>query len=710
MARLVSVDAAITLPSLRQNLQLLPGSPDEDGAPRWLLFDVVRNRYYTISRTTLDLIRHWTPGADLDVFVTRLTAEGIAIERDEVAALLDFLAANDLIEARSAEASERIHRQHLAGKHGPWRWLLHNYLFFRIPLFRPDAWLTQWTPRLGWLLSRQAHYIVLALGLLGGILVLRDWDRFQSTFLHFFSLEGLIWYGLALAVVKSAHELGHAFVAKRQGCRVASIGVAFLVMFPVLYTDTTDAWKLRSRRARLRIVTAGVRTELYIAMLATFLWNVLPEGPLRSAAFFLATTSWVASLLVNISPFLRFDGYYALSDALGIENLQQRAFALGRWQLRKTLFGLDDPVPEPLPRHRARLLIGYAWATWAYRFFLFLGIALLVYHFFFKVLGIFLFAVEILWFVLLPIWREMTEWRKRRRDFRFDARRKVLWAVVVAVGLWGALPLRTDVHVPAVLQAAQVQTLFAPESAVVETLLVHDGDWVERGSVMLQLRSPELEQARAEVGEELRVARLHLSRIASSAQDKALVSITASQISRLEQRQAGLEERIARLTVIAPFSGRIRGSEQLHAGRWVNPAMPLMTIVEPAALKITGLVDERNLQALEPGQRGIFIADRGDSPYIAVTLDEIDVGAVFALPYPELGSSFGGHVPVRAGADSRLIPEGAYYPASFSASEAIPGDLQMREPGVVIVEGNRRSWLWLQLQRAIAVLVREAGF
>lgn len=143
MARLVSVDAAITLPSLRQNLQLLPGSPDEDGAPRWLLFDVVRNRYYTISRTTLDLIRHWTPGADLDVFVTRLTAEGIAIERDEVAALLDFLAANDLIEARSAEASERIHRQHLAGKHGPWRWLLHNYLFFRIPLFRPDAWLTQ---------------------------------------------------------------------------------------------------------------------------------------------------------------------------------------------------------------------------------------------------------------------------------------------------------------------------------------------------------------------------------------------------------------------------------------------------------------------------------------------------------------------------------------------------------------------------------------
>ena len=66
-------------------------------------------------------------------------------------------------------------------------------------------------------------------------------------------------------------------------------------MFPVLYTDATDAWKLRSRRNRLSIVTAGVRTELYIALLATFFWNVLPDGPLKSAAFFLATTSWLGS-------------------------------------------------------------------------------------------------------------------------------------------------------------------------------------------------------------------------------------------------------------------------------------------------------------------------------------------------------------------------------------------------------------------------------
>jgi putative peptide zinc metalloprotease protein len=703
------MNASVALPALRQNLQLLPGSPDEDGAPRWLLFDVVRNRYYTISRLTLDLIRHWTAGIELEAYLDRLAKQRIDVDADEVLALLDFLRANNLIETRSAQGSEHIHRQYLAGKPGLWTWLLHNYLFFRIPLFRPDAWLTRWAPRLDWLFGRQALWVMLTLGLAGGLMVLRDWDRFLSTFMHFFSMEGMLWYGLALVAVKSIHELGHAFEAKRQGCRVASIGLAFLVMMPVLYTDTTDAWRLSSRRSRLRIAIAGVRLELYIAMLATFLWNLLPDGPWRSVAFFLATTSWMASLLVNISPFLRFDGYYVLSDLLGVENLQQRAFALGRWQLRRLLFGLDDPVPEPLPHHRARLLIAYAWATWIYRLFLFLGIALLVYHFFFKVLGIFLFVVEMLWFVVLPIWRELVQWRKRSADFRLQGVRRLAWIGGGLILLWMLLPLRTSVEMPAVLQAAQVRTVFAPEVAMVESVTVRDGDAVQPGHVMLRLRSPELEREQREVEQELALARTHLSRIASSQQDKAMIGVTMNRISRLEQREAGIRERMVRLTVVAPFAGRVRSGESLHKGRWVNPAMPLMSVVDPSALKLMGMTGEQSLKVLEPGQEGVYIADRTDGPRLPVRLDAIDISAAIELPFPELGSRYGGHLPVRSVGEARLVPDGAYYRVNFSTHEIDANAGQMREPGVIVVQGARRSWLLSALRQMMAVLVREAG-
>ena len=51
------------------------------------------------------------------------------------------------------------------------------------------------------------------------------------------------------------------------GSRVTTMGVAIIVMVPVLYTDTTDAWRLRSHRQRVLIDAAGMAMELIVAVL-----------------------------------------------------------------------------------------------------------------------------------------------------------------------------------------------------------------------------------------------------------------------------------------------------------------------------------------------------------------------------------------------------------------------------------------------------------
>ncbi len=178
------------------------------------------------------------------------------------------------------------------------------------------------------------------------------------------------------------HEFGHAYTTKRFGCRVPTcMGLALLVMVPVLYTDVNESWKLTDRRHRLAIGLAGVTAELCCAAIAMCAWGFLPNGPARSAAFLVATSTWITTVLINLSPFMRYDGYYVLSDWLETPNLHQRAFALARWWLREKLLGLDDPPPEALPESRRRLLVFFAFLTWAYRFTLFLGIAAVIYHF-----------------------------------------------------------------------------------------------------------------------------------------------------------------------------------------------------------------------------------------------------------------------------------------------------------------------------------------
>ena len=250
----------------------------------------------------------------------------------------------------------------------------------------------------------------------------RQWDLFTASFLHFFSIEGAFTYGAALAAVKVLHELGHGYMAARFGCRVPSMGVIFLVMFPVLYTDVTDAWRLQSRRQRLLIDAAGIIVELAVACVATFLWAFLPDGPARSVCFRAGDDKLGDELLINLNPLMRFDGYYIMSDMIRIDNLAPRAFDLGRWRVREILFGLGQPCPEALPRRMVTVLIFYAWATWIYRLILFTGIALMVYHLVFKALGLVLFLVEIICFIVLPVMREMGHWWRIAPPIRRNAR------------------------------------------------------------------------------------------------------------------------------------------------------------------------------------------------------------------------------------------------------------------------------------------------
>lgn len=60
--------------------------------------------------------------------------------------------------------------------------------------------------------------------ILGVYLVSRDWPRYRDSFSWLFSLEGAAAFGLTLVFAKFTHELGHAFMAKRAGCRVQSMG------------------------------------------------------------------------------------------------------------------------------------------------------------------------------------------------------------------------------------------------------------------------------------------------------------------------------------------------------------------------------------------------------------------------------------------------------------------------------------------------------
>ena len=705
----MQANAGFALPELRPDLALLPGSAAEDGAPTWLIHDVSRNKYFKLGLDAFRALSLWQAGQSSSVFLAVCQAQDINLDEEDLKGLLQFMLANQLTLSAGPAALQRLLEQHQKGRQNWFKWLLHNYLFVRIPLWRPDAFLDRTWPWVSRWLRPDVLWAVRALGLLGAVMVMQQWEVFVSTFLHFLSWQGLGLYALTLVVVKSAHELGHAYVAKKYGCKVGSIGVAFLLLFPVLYTDTTDAWRLRSHRDRLRIVVAGVGTEMHLAMLATFAWSFLPDGPWRSVAFFVATTSWVTSLLVNLSPFMRFDGYFAFSDLMRAENLQPRSFALARWHLRETLFGWGQTPPESLPAWRSRWFIAYAYATWIYRLVLFLGIAFLVYHFAFKLLGILLFAVEIGWFILLPMKNEMIHWWQKRQKIHINRNSLLTLLAVCTAALWMAVPWGTTVAVPGVLVAGEFQPIYAREHGRVTEILVKPSALVEVGDPLLKFEQPEIQHAISQTSAELALTTEKIQRQADSPRDLQDALILTQKVMELSSRLKNLREREDRLTLRSPIKGMVSQMESLQRGQWVSENAPLLSLRSDQGLRVMALVASDDLHRIQEGAQATWISNLPASPSLALTLSRVDQTAVQHLLWPELASDYGGTVPARKDANQQLRPEGSWYQLELRSTRPQAAPAQ-QQAGLIRIDAQAESWLGRYWRYAAATWIRETGF
>ncbi|MCU1720281.1 HlyD family efflux transporter periplasmic adaptor subunit [Pseudomonas sp. 5P_5.1_Bac1] len=703
--------ASASLGELREELRLHPGPRDASGAPGWTLEDPASGQFFRLGWAELEILKRWSLGCAQRIAEQVSASTTLELDAQDVERLRAFLRHNHLLQCRDDDDRGRLLEALHNRKTGWARWLLKNYLFVRVPLLRPDAFLQRTLPWVAPFFSRTFLLLTLAAGLLGLALVLRQWDTFTHTFLHFFTFQGAALAGLTLILAKVLHELGHAYTCKRHGARVATMGVALLVMWPVLYTDTSGAWRLARRRQRLAIGAAGMAAELALACWATLLWSFLQDGMLRSAVFTLASTTWILTLAVNLSPFMRFDGYFLLSDLLGVPNLQQRAFALTRWRLREVLFGFGDAPPEFFPAGMRRVLIGYSIGTWIYRFFLFLGIALLVYHFAFKLLGLLLFAVEIGYFILLPLVNEARQWYARRKDYRMNRNSVISLSACLLALVLLCLPWRSSVEAPALLKAAQQSSLYTPVAGRLAQVLVQPGDRVQAGQPLFMLDAPDLRHELDSVERRILILQWQTSFQLLDRESAAGLGVVRQELTAAQQRQQVLRQQWQELTVRAAFAGEVREvAEPLAVGEWLPAGQWLGTLVGDDGQQVEAFVEEHDLHRLPADSRGWFYPETFSRAARPVQLEHLAQTASRRLgSAPELASPYQGSIAASLDGNEPPKPEQALYRATLRVSGDAPENAMVLR-GTVVLEGERQSLLWRGVNNLVAVVIRESAF
>ena len=143
------------------------------------------------------------------------------------------------------------------------------------------------------------------------------------------------------------HECGHAAGCRYGGARPGAIGAGIYLIWPSFFTNVTDSYRL-GRAGRLRTDLGG----LYFNLI--FMLGLAGVFAVTSAQVLLLVVAIThMEMLQQLLPFVRFDGYFILSDIVGVPDLFARVTPI----LKSTISrGRRDPRVAGL-RPRARITV-----------------------------------------------------------------------------------------------------------------------------------------------------------------------------------------------------------------------------------------------------------------------------------------------------------------------------------------------------------------
>ncbi|MBA2369230.1 MAG: HlyD family efflux transporter periplasmic adaptor subunit [Candidatus Protochlamydia sp.] len=703
----------LKLPPFRKDLKIYAGPYESDGTPTYNIHDPVKGIFVKISWKEYLLIRNFPGNMTAEElaekisnnFPFKITAKDVN-EFFTQAFMLGLL--NIPVEGNTANEI------YLKKKQTWFQFFSQNLFFLKIPLFQPNDFLTRTLPYVKFLGSKPAILFYILIIFFSSVLLLNRFDEFLNTFTYSFTLQNLLFLGIVISFVKCVHELSHAYVAKSFGLFIPTIGIGFLFFMPLLYTDVTESWKLMQRKQRFWISIAGIVSELILAGLATFGWIMASSGLIKSLFFLLASTTWFSSLLINSNPFIRFDGYYILSDLSGIDNLMQRSFSYTRWMMHRYMFGINEACPEEkISQKRALGFILYAIFTIIYRFFMYTAIVYIVYHSFTKVIGLFLFLTEILILVLLPINYEIKELFKRRDKMTFKFSSVMSAFLFLLFAGWFCFPFPHDIQFDGVIVPKDKQLIYSTESGKIEKVLVKMGQKVTPGKPLMRIQSEILDHDLINTQYDQEIAKNELLFLTSTRENESLISKKVAELDYLEELLLGFRKRKDKLDIRAEVKGEIvNWDTKLKPGQYVFEKQIFGSIADPHINEVIAFASETDVDHLRIGQSAKVFFQSSSLKIIEAEITHIDHKRINELIYPSLASIYGGPLAVvhqKTGSQTNVILHDSYFQITLAFKEP-QENLNLGSNVEVKTRGPWRSYFLESIKYVIRVLTQESSF
>ena len=617
---------------------------------QWVVLrDALGNDWFRVSADAYQFISRLSLNRTVDeVWQETLAIEPErALSQEEVVQLLGQLNLSNLLHYDRSTAAASLFDRYTRRRNKEKLALWMSFLSIRIPVFDPDRLLERNRPLIDGLLSRIGVTLYLIL-LLAGILALvnRADDLFQQS-AGILAPGNLFLLYIGFIIAKLVHELGHASVCKYYGGEVHTLGIMLLMFAPMPYVDASSSWGFRNRMQRVFVGFAGVLSELSVAAVAALIWANTAPGTLNALAYNVIFASSVSTVLFNLNPLLRFDGYHILVDLLDVPNLYQRSREQLRYLIERFLFKVSAAQPTARNRAEAVILPVYGLLSLGYWLVLMATIIVFIAQQYLDL------GVALAWFMgfttlVVPVFKLL---RYLATDAKLGTQRAqaviiTLLLGITVVGGLGIMPVPDRVRIKGVVQATQFRQLYTEAAGRIAERVAHPGSRVAAGDILLRLENPALLLEIASVQAQLAQLR---------AQELKAISLAVADLEPLQQQRLAVEQNLAQLeqqrsalVVTAPIAG-IWSTVEFEAtpGRWVARGGALGSIVEGGDWRFVAVLPQVGTHLFEDSIYRVEIRVSGqEGDNIRAFKTQVVPHENGILPSKALGMAGGGEIAV----------------------------------------------------------------
>lgn len=442
-----------------------------------------------------------------------------------------------------------------------------NLAEVRFSAWDPNRYLDWLYSKIPWVYSPWFIGFNLVLFTFTFFVFVANWDQIgRDTLLYYtFTEKGfgdIVEFWLLVCFLGFVHESAHGLTCKHTGGEVHQMGFLLIYLTPCFFCDVSEAWVYGSKWKRIATMASGIWVEMIICSIGTLVWWGTPPGThAHDFAYKIVLITGVAVPLINLNPLIKLDGYFILTELLGILELKERSTALLSGWVRKNLWRLPVEVEYVPPRRRIFFVV-YAILSGLYSYSLLFFIVRFGKNVFTRINPELAFIPATLLFLLLFKGRIRTLVRFMKTVYLDKKDRVRAWLTPprqlalagVGLALLFAPVFRDNVEGRSALEPDQRAIVRALAPGAVVQVFADEGDKVQAGAPLAILRNLALESNAAAARADYQVAAARATQAQLRYADYGTAEHDRQQLAVRSQL---LSSREAELQVNAPISGTV---------------------------------------------------------------------------------------------------------------------------------------------------------